>query len=250
MRSDNLKIKCIVIDNEQSSLELIKSYINKIPFLELTGLFNNPFNAISYVNKNKVDLIFSEIEMTGINGIQLINSLKTKPLVILVSAIDKYAIDGYNVNALDYLLKPFPFDRFLKAANKVYDEYINNRNSDFNNSYKSNTAHRDIIFVKSEYKIIKLNVNDILFIEGYNDYVKIHIGDAKQILSLLSLKMLEEKLPANEFVRVHRSYIVSVNKIDSIEKKRIIIGNHHIPISQSYHNNFFDFIEKMNLYLY
>lgn len=250
MYNNNQKIRCIAIDDDEYSLELITGLINKIPFLELSDAFSNPINAISYLNKNRVDLIFSDIEMNGLNGIQLINSLKIKPLVILISAYDKYAIEGYNLNALDYLLKPVPFDRFLRAANKAFDVFINDKTRDYVSVPEAQAIHQNSIFVKSDYRILKLNINDILFIEGFNDYVKIHTNDSRPVLSLLSLKTLEEKLPVYEFVRVHRSYIVSLHKIDSIEKKRIRIGKFNIPISHSYCESFFNSIEKMNFCFY
>jgi DNA-binding LytR/AlgR family response regulator len=250
MQKDYQKIQCIVIDGDQSSLELMKVFINKIPFLDLSGTFLNPLNAINFINKNKVGLIFSDIEMSGINGIQLINSLKYKPLVILISANDKYAIDGYDVDALDYILKPVSFDRLLKAANKAYDLFITDKNRDFSSLPESQMNHQNSIYVKSDYRILKLDIDKILFIEGFNDYVKVHIQDSKPILTLLNMKILEEKLPINEFARVHRSYIVSLHKIDSIEKKRIKIGNYNIPISHSYSESFFNSIEKLNLCFY
>ena len=250
MHAENTKIKCVAIDDEFLSLELLKGFINKIPFLELTGVFINPLDAIGFLNKNNTDLVFTDVEMKAINGIQLINTLNIKPMVILVSAHNKYAIDGYSINALDYLLKPFPFEKLLKAANKAYDLFFNGLKSFNSNSESLQKISINSIYVKSDYRILKLNLNEILFIEGYNDYVKIHILNSKPILSLLSLKNLEEKLPAMEFVRVHRSYIVSVDKIDIIEKKHIIISNHHIPISNTYNDNLFEIIEKKNLCFY
>jgi DNA-binding LytR/AlgR family response regulator len=250
MLEDNPKIKCIVIDDENLSMDLLKAYIGKISFLELIGTFINPLDAISFLNKNKTDLVFTDVEMTGINGIQLISSLKKKPMVIIVSADNKYAIDGYSINALDYLLKPFPFEKLLKAANKAYDLYFNGLNYLHKNIDDLQTVRYNSIYIKSDYRLLKLYLNEILYIEGYNDYVKIHTLNSKPILSLLSLKNLEEKLPAIDFVRVHRSYIVSVDKIDIIEKKHIIINNHHIPISNTYNDYFFEVIEKKNICFY
>ncbi len=250
MQDDNPKIKCVAIDNENLSLELLKGFINKIPFLELAGAYINPLDAISFLNKNKTDLVFTDVEMTGINGIQLINTLNNKPMVIIVSAHTKYAIDGYSINALDYILKPFPFEKLLKAVNKAYDQFYNRQSYSVKGSEDNQKDNCSSIYVKSDYRILKLNLNEILIIEGYNDYVKIHTTNSKPILSLLNLKNLEEKLPAKEFVRVHRSYIVSVDKIDIIEKKHIIIGSHHIPISNTYNDNFFEVIEKKNICFY
>lgn len=238
MLENNEKIKCIVVDDDILSLQLIKNSLSLIPFLDLRYTFENSFDALRYLNQNKVDLVITAVETKELNGIQLIKSLKNRPFVILTSFSDKYAIDGYNIDALDYILKPLAFERLLKACNKAYDVMIN---SEIKQAY-SQQVHffvQDSLFIKSDYKIIKIHLNDILYIEGCNDYVKIITSNSKPILSLLSLKALEEKLPSREFSRVHRSYIVSLKKINSIEKKRIKIENSFIPISQSYHNTFF-----------
>jgi two-component system, LytTR family, response regulator len=250
IRNDNRKITCIAIDDGASSLEILSGLIGKIPFLDLLGTYTNPLTAISFINSNKVDLIFSEVEMNGLNGIQLINSLKIKPLVILISVDEKYAIEGYNVDALDYILKPISFERLLKAVNKAHDVFFSFKGRDLHNIIEPQYVQQDIIFVKSDYRILKLNINDILFIEGFNDYVKIHLSNSNPVLTLLNLRTLEEKLPARVFVRVHRSYIVSLQKIDSIEKKRIKIGKRNIPISHSYFDAFFTLIEKLNIWFY
>jgi DNA-binding LytR/AlgR family response regulator len=250
MQEESPKIKCIAIDEDSPSLELLKGHINKIPFFELIGIFTNPFDAISFLNKNKTDLVFTDVEMTGINGIQLINTLKNKPMVIIVSEHNKYAIDGYSINALDFLLKPFSFEKLLKAANKAYDQFFNVMNYQHKNTNDVQPVSFNSIYIKSDYRILKLNLNEILFIEGFNDYVKIHTINSKPILSLLSLKNLDGKLPVMDFVRVHRSYIIAVDKIDIIEKKHIIINSHHIPISQTYNAYLYEIIEKKNLCFY
>jgi two-component system, LytTR family, response regulator len=250
MNSSNQKIKSILIDNESSSLESLSVQLKKIPFLDLSSSFTNPVAAINFIKRNKVDLIISEIEMNGLNGIQLINSLKIKPLVILVSSEPKYAIDGYEIDAIDFLLKPVNFDRLLRAANKAYDQFFGTKEKELSGNIVAQSFNQDIIFVKSNYRILKINLADILFIEGFNDYVKIHLINSNPVLTLLSLRNLEEKLPNMEFARVHRSYIVSLRKIDNIEKKRIKIGKYTIPISQSYFESFFNSMDKKNFYIY
>jgi DNA-binding LytR/AlgR family response regulator len=249
MESNFLKIKCIAIDPKKSSLDSICDLINKIPFFELKGSFSNPYDALHFLGANKIDLLFTEIEMPELSGIQLINSIKNRPLIIFVSASEKYAIEGYNLDILDYLLKPVTFERFLRCANKAYNELVNYNKPFENEPLKAlGNINHDIIFVKSDYKIIRLATSNIMFIEGFNDYVKIFLEDnPKPVLSLLSLKVMEDRLPTPEFVRVHRSYIVSVNKINMIEKKRIIIEKHHIPISNSYYDSFYTVIKKMNI---
>jgi DNA-binding LytR/AlgR family response regulator len=250
VKNDNRTIKCIAIDDDVSALELLAGFISKIPFLDLLATYTNPLTALSFINSNKVELIFSEVEMNGLNGIQLVNSLKVKPLVILVSVDEEHAIEGYNLDALDYILKPITFERLLKAANKAHDVFFSFKNRDMLSIIEPPNLLQDIIFVKSDYRILKLNLNDILFIEGFNDYVKIHLRNSNPVLTLLNLRTLEEKLPAREFVRVHRSYIVSLHSIDSIEKKRIKIGKRNIPISHTYFESFFNLIEKLNLWFY
>ena len=236
-------MRCIVIDDEILALDQTRSYIGKIPFLELAGTFSDPFDAMDYLMKNRVDLIFTDIEMNDINGVQLMSSLNNRPMVIFISAYERYAIDGYSLDAIDYLLKPVPFERFLKAANKAYGTFTQRDGaraaavvSDLFSAPPP--AFPDYIFVKTDNRLIKLFFADILFVEGYGDYIKIHLQDNRTILSLQNMGALEVKLSAN-FARVHRSYIVAIDKIDEIERKRIKIGKHTIPISDSYQEAFF-----------
>ena len=242
------KINCIIIDDDNLSLNSISESVKNTPFLNLIGTFTNPYDAVNFINRNKVDLIFTEIEMPGINGIQLVNCLKYKPMVIFISETEKYAIQGYDLDILDYMLKPYSFERFFKASNKALNEFYKEDQS-IGETKDTREQKKKNIFVKSDYKVIKIPIANILYIEGFNDYVKFFIeGSLNPILSLLSLKELEEKLPNNEFARVHRSYIVSVNKINTIEKKRILIGKRNIPISNSYYNSFFNQIERTGYY--
>ena len=231
-------MRCIIIDDEVLALELLRSYIGKIPFLELAGSFADPFDAMDYLMKNPVDLVFTDIEMNDINGVQLISSLSNRPMVIFISAYQQYAIDGYSLDAIDYLLKPVPFDRFLKAVNKAYDAY-NQRESPRLKEAPAVVAApvRDHIFIKTDSRLVRLLFADVLFVEGYGDYIKIHLRDGKILLSLQNMGSFEAKLPPN-FARVHRSYIVAIDKIEEIERKRIKIGKHIIPISESYQEAF------------
>jgi len=243
------KINCIVIDDDNLSLDLISESVNNTPFLNLIGSFTKPFDAVNFINRNKVDLIYTDIEMPEITGIQLVNCLKYKPMVIFVSETEKYAIKGYDLDILDYLVKPYSFDRFLKASNKALNEFFKETQTISKPKDLPEQQNKNNIFVKSDYKVIKIPISSILYIEGFNDYVKFFIeGSLNPVLSLMSLKELEENLPKNEFARVHRSYIVSVNKINTIEKKRILIGKRNIPISNSYYNSFFNHIENSNYY--
>lgn len=233
-------MRCIVVDDEKLAVEQTCNYISKIPFLELAGAFNDPFDARNFLMKNKVDLIFSDIEMRGINGVQLISSLNNPPKVIFITAYDRYAIDGYSLDVVDYLLKPVSFERFLKAVNKADESRALHEMPDRPETRERNAAPsgHNYIFVKTDSRLIKLFLSDILFVEGYGDYVKYHLADGRTLLSLQNLGDIENLLTDN-FARVHRSFIVAIDKIEEIERKRIKIGRHIIPISDSYYDDFF-----------
>jgi len=223
-------INCLAIDDEQLSLDLIEDNIKKIPFLNLKKKCTNIFEAIQILNSDNIDLIFLDIEMPDMNGLQMLKSLKTKPMVILITAYDKYAMQGYELDVIDYLLKPVPFDRFLKAANKAMEYH----------SHKNESIHEQLnkksLFIKSEHKILKIDISDIDYIESLKDYIKIYCGN-KPILTLMSLKSIEANLPNDKFIRVHRSYIISIEKINYIRSSKVFIGEKAIPISNSYRDN-------------
>ncbi len=235
-------IRCIAIDDDTQALGIIENYIAKIPFLELAKTFNNAFDAIDFMDKEVVDLIFTDVEMPELNGLEFLGSLRHRPHTIILSEKDCYAIDAFNLEVVDYLLNPFSFERFLKAVNKVR-ELIRLRTL-LRIPIRDEPQERDFIFIKSDYKTIRINVDDILFIEGLKDYVKLHTTD-KPILSLLSLRSLEQGLSTERFIRVHRSYIVALNKIDVIDKSRIKIGQHSITISDMYRDAFLKKIQPL-----
>lgn len=234
-------INCIALDDEPLALDLIEDNIKKVPYLNLIKKCNNTLDAYELLNSLKIDLIFLDIEMPDITGISFLKSLKYKPMVIFITAYEKYALEGFELDVLDYLLKPVSFDRFVKATAKALEYYYYLNNSDTTKLNKSR-----FIFVKADYKIIKINIDDIIYIEGLKDYIKIYTG-SKPILTLSSLKNIEEKLPSREFIRVHKSFIISVAKIESISKSRIKIGDKEIPISDNYRDTFFNSIEENNL---
>lgn len=231
-------IKCIAVDDEPLALEIMADFINKVPYLQLVQQFNSAAAALHFLQGEQVDLVFLDIKMPDITGIQLLKSLKYPPMVIFTTAYDEYAMDGFNLDVVDYLLKPVPFERFLKAAAKAqeYMSVTSQKNGDHN--YVS-----DYIFIKTEYKIIKINLEDILFIEALKDYTKIYTP-FQPVLTLRSLKSFETKLPADKFIRVHRSYLVSLNKINSVEKNTVMIANQSIPISDGYRERFYDLINR------
>lgn len=231
-----MSIKCVIIDDEPLALKVLENHIKSIPFLDLLAPFSNAFDAIDFINQNQVDLLFIDIQMPDINGLDVINKLTNKPMVIFTTAYSDYAMQGFKSDAIDYLLKPIDFDDFAKAANKA--KVFHSANSVNINSNKS------FLFIKSEYKIIRLNFNDILYIQGMSEYVKIHLQNANPIMSLISLKSLESQLPDNKFLRVHKSYIVNLEKIVMIERGEIIYDNGIvIPVSPQYKEKFQNFID-------
>jgi len=228
-----MKINCIVIEDEPLALKKIEGFINQVDYLNLYAGFDNAVKAIGYLKNNSVDLIFLDIRMKKLSGIQFLESLKSTPKVIITSAYDEYALKGYELDVSDYLLKPFPFERFLKSVEKIYAD-IDIKNKDQNPSY---------IFIKTEHRIEKVELQDILFIRGRKDYLQICMVDRK-IMTLQTFKNIIQILPDKEFVRVHNSFIISIAKIDNIEKNRIKIGENMIPISDGYKANFYKLLKE------
>ncbi|TRW99916.1 LytR/AlgR family response regulator transcription factor [Flavobacterium gawalongense] len=227
------RYSCIIIEDEPLALERTKSFVNKIPFLNLCGTFDNALNGLSYLKSNKVDLLFLDINMDELSGIELLESSKIESQVIITTAYQEYAIKGYELNVTDYLLKPFTFDRFLKAINKAQENI---------NQFLPNVP-LDFIFVKTENRLEKINLKDILFIEGMRDYRRIHTIN-KKIMTLQNFSELEQIIPSNLVCRVHKSYMVGINKIESIERMRIKISDQRIPISETYKELFFQVINN------
>lgn len=228
-----MKINCIVIEDEPLALRKIADFINRIDYLNLLQVFNNAINAIGFLKTNAVDLIFLDIRMKKLSGIQFLEALKTKPKVIITSAYDEYALKGYELDVSDYLLKPFSFERFVKSVEKVYNELKPD------NLGKTN----DYLFVKTEYRIEKIDLDNILYIKGMKDYLQIITTD-KKIMTLQSFKNIIQFLPEKEFVRVHNSYIIAISKIDNIERNRIKIRDEMIPISASYKDDFYNLLRE------
>jgi len=236
-------IRCLAIDDEHLALDLLEDNILKVPFLHLVKRCKGAFEAMEILRTDQVDLIFLDIQMPDVSGIQLLKSLKQKPLVILTTAYEQYAIEGFNLDVIDYLLKPYTFDRFLRAVNKAH-EYIDLREkARFLENPEEPLASPTYIFVRSDYKLVKIELADIHYIEGLKDYVKIYVGD-KPILTQISMKALEEKLPTGDFIRVHRSFIVSFKKIDFVQKQQLSINKREIPISENYRDGLFKIITK------
>ncbi|WP_299433520.1 LytTR family DNA-binding domain-containing protein [uncultured Aquimarina sp.] len=236
-------MKCIIIDDEPLALNIIKSYCEDLGTLEVTGVFTNALEALDIINNNKVDLVFSDIEMPQINGIDFIKALDHKPLFIFTTAYSQYAIEGFELNAVDYLVKPIPFPRFIKAVNRakeIFELKKDNKASLITKKVpvKTTTTPDQFIFVKSEYENIKIKLETIKYIEGLKDYLKIHISTGKPVLTLMSFKAIQLKLPENNFVRIHRSFIVNINCVEAVQKSKIIIDTIRIPIGESYKADF------------
>lgn len=229
-------MRCLIIDDEPLAIELLEDFVSKTPFLELISSCSNAIEATSILTKSKIDLIFTDIEMPDFSGIEFVKSLDIKPLFIFTTAYSHYAVEGFNLNAVDYLVKPIPFHRFLTAVNRAHELYLLKKED--HKKYPVQIESTNFVFVKSEYDNIKINFDDIKYIEGLKDYIKIFSTSHKPILTLSSFKKIEEKLPSNLFIRVHRSYIVSLKYIHSVQRNRIIIDQVRIPIGQNYKDEF------------
>lgn len=241
-----MKINCIAIDDEPLALDVISAYCSKIPFVNLLRTFDNAIDTLEYLRDHRVDLIFLDIQMEGLTGIQLINALKEKPYIILTTAYDTYAVQGFELDVADYLLKPISFDRFVKGVNKVYERIqkdLQETSSEQQPPVRTAEPGPTYFFVKTETRIEKVNASDILYVEGMGDYWRIVTAN-KRIMTLMNARGLEEMLYEPRFCRVHKSFFVAIDKIEYVERKRIKIGNERIPVSDTYQKHFFELIEK------
>ncbi len=230
-----MKIKCIVIDDEALARKYLKEYILKVPFLEFVGDFNSPLKAYDILERGEVDLMFLDIQMPDITGLDFLKSLNRKPFVILTTAYKEYALEGYELDISDYLLKPFSFERFLKAVNKVNNQMLNKeKRAEPGPTYNQTDFHEDYIIIRADRKYYKINYDDLVFVEGQKAYVTFHSEGKKNVTALASLRELEEKLPEKKFIRIHKSYIVSVKKIDSLEGNMIEIAGEKLPVGKSF----------------
>lgn len=236
-------MNCIIVDDEPLAIDVIADYVSKVSFLNLKKKCKNAIEAYEIIQTEPIDLIFLDVKMPKITGVQFAKSLETKPMIIFTTAYTNYAVEGFDLSAVDYLVKPIPYERFLKAVNKAYSQFNQRKNSSEQTVIVPNQdTTNDYIFVKSDYKNIKVKFDNILYLEGLKDYIKIYTKDST-ILTLNSLKKMSLKLPSKNFIRIHRSYIVSIDKIVSIQRSRIIIGKQWIPIGEHYKNDFFKKLE-------
>lgn len=243
-------IRCITIDDEPLALIQLTGYIEKVPFLELVKACNSALEALDLLAKDPVDLIFADINMPDLNGVDFVKSLVNKPIIIFTTAYTEYAIEGFRVNALDYLLKPFGYNEFLKAANKALHQYELQQAKAQQHPLPAPPEvpaenENNNLFIKADYKMIRLDMNKIIYMESQNEYIRIFFEDQKPIMTLLSMKKLEERLPTDRFMRVHRSYIVNLEKITAVANNRIIYGKEtYIPIGNQYKDKFNEYLEK------
>lgn len=229
------KHTCIIIEDEPLALERTKDFVLKIPFLNLCATFDNALNGLAYLQQHEVDLLFLDINMDELSGIELLESSKIKSQVIITTAYQEYALKGYELQVTDYLLKPFTFNRFLQAVNKAHEN--------LGQRVTEPLAQLEYIFIKTENRLEKVNIADIVYIEGMRDYRRIHtLG--KKIMTLQNFNELEQLIPAHLICRVHKSYMVALHKIESIERSRIIIADQIIPISETYKEQFFQLINN------
>ena len=237
------KLTCIAIDDEPLALRQVISFIEKLPFLELVGQCSNAFQALDLLEQQQVDLMFVDINMPDLNGLDFVKSLDQTPLLVFTTAYDQYAIDGFKVHAIDYLLKPFSFAEFSKAANKAKAQYELQHQAE--NKEEVIESNDQYLFIKSEYKLLRVNLEDILYIEGMKEYVRIHLIAHKPIMSLLTMKAVEAKLPSDSFMRVHRSYIVNLRQVKEVERFRIVYDDKtRIPVSENYKEQFQHFLNE------
>ncbi len=236
-------IRCITIDDEPLALKQIAGYIRKTPFLELCGECVSALQAIDVLANTKVDLMYVDINMPDLNGIDFVKSLEDPPKIVFITAYNEFALEGFRVDALDYLLKPVSYADFLKSANKARKYFMT-----VSPSPAKEENNVEYLFVKSGYKVMRISLNDIIYIEGKREYVLIHLTNSKPIMPLISLRVLEEQLPSGRFMRVHRSYIVNLEKIITIDHSRIIFeGKVYIPVSDQYKDFFQDYINSHSL---
>ena len=235
-------INCIAIDDEPLALELLEDNIRQVPYLNLVGRCSNAMDALKLLKEINTDLVFVDIQMPGLTGLQFIQSLTVKPMFILVTAYEKFALEGFNLNVVDYLVKPVSLDRFIKACNKAQELYELKRG----NSSGEVKSDDDFFFINVDYSLVKVLYNNIIWIEGLKDYIKIYLKDnAKPIVTRLSMKSLEDELPASGFIRIHKSYIISKNFITSVKKSSVYLDNKtELPVGENYKDRIEELVSK------
>lgn len=233
---NTIKIRAVAIDDEPPALEVLKTYAERVPFLQLEATYNNPIAGYKAVEELKPDLLFLDIQMPEISGINMAEQLSRGQMIVFTTAHSRYAVEGFNLNAVDYLLKPFDFNRFLQAVNRVQEQLLLRQSSQKN-------ENQSFILVKIDYQNVKIILNDILYIEGLDNYIKIYTT-AKMYLTLMNLKGITSLLPSDEFIRIHKSFIIPLSKINHFTKEKVMVGKNSIPIGRSYANDFLETIKN------
>jgi DNA-binding LytR/AlgR family response regulator len=226
-------IIAIAVDDEPPALKVVENFCNEVDFIDLVKTFTKPHEAMKYLNKFPVDLLFLDIRMPSVSGIRFCKQISQDTMVIFTTAYSEYAVEGFNLNAVDYLLKPFTYDRFLQAVNKAHDFY---------KFYHQHESAQQYLFIRADYSLVKIMLEDILYVEGLDDYLKIYLIDRKPLVARMTMKAILEKLPAKDFIRVHRSFIVPVKRIERLRNKSLLIAGREIPVGSSYEE---DFIRNM-----
>jgi two-component system LytT family response regulator len=241
-----MRLKCLVIDDKPLAIDILADYIRKVPFLELSAATTNPVEGLSIIREQKIDLVFLDIQMPELNGLQFIKIVGKQCKVILITAYSEYALDGYEHDVIDYLLKPIAFDRFYRAVEKALQAFLTSdpgKNAPALPPVNHKSESMTYLFVKTEHRIQRVNLDEILYIEGLQNYVSMQTA-TERIMSLQTLKRIEEQLPPKDFVRVHRSFIVALKHITYIERSRIFINEKMIPVGDSYREGFYNLIDK------
>ncbi|HEY4325715.1 MAG TPA: LytTR family DNA-binding domain-containing protein [Mucilaginibacter sp.] len=235
-------MNCLIVDDELPARELLEDNIRQVPYLDLIGYARSASEAVEILNRYKIELMFLDIQMPGTTGLEFLKSLKNPPMVILVTAYEEHALEGFDIGVVDYLVKPVPFPRFLKAVQKAQHEHQLTK-------FAAITEHKESehVFVNANYSLVKVLIHEIMFIEGMKDYVRLNLSSGKIIVTRLSLKSVEERLNSSKFMRIHKSYLIALDKIDKIQKTQLIIQDNEIPIGEGYRQSLQNYITGKNL---
>ncbi len=240
-----MKVKCLLVDDEDLALDVMEEYIRRIDYLQLEARCKSAVEALSVLNSKKIDLLFLDIQMPGLTGIQLLRNISNPPTVIFTTAYSEYALESYDLEALDYLIKPIPFERFIKAVNRYFK--LKKHDYQIPEKKEQNTSDQAFIFVKSEKKMVKVFLNEILYIESLRNYVSIYLENGQEIVTLNTISNIEEKLPETNFLRIHRSFIIAIDKIESFTSSIVQVEQKYIPIGRNYKSMVMDLLKQNSI---
>ena len=240
-----MKVRCLIVDDEELALDVIEEYISRIDYLHLEGRCKSAVEALSILNSKQIDLVFLDIQMPGLTGTQLLRNLSNPPAVIFTTAYSEFALEGFELEALDYLIKPIPFERFIKAVNRYFK--LKKHQYQIPEKKEPDSSEQPFIFVKSEKKMVKVFLHEIKYIESLRNYVSIYLENNQEVLTLNTISNIEEKLPEKSFLRIHRSFIIAINKIESYTSSNIELGGKQIPIGRNYKSMVMDVLEQNSI---